>query len=189
LWKRYKEHLCHIPGLRLTLDVSRMRFADGFFERMAEPLERAFEAMDALERGAIANPDENRMVGHYWLRAPELATNQEIGRTIRKTIDDVKSFAAAVHAGEIRPPQAPRFAHRCRSELAGRHLAPCSLLIALGSPSRDRMEIGFIDDTDSDGIARVLESLHRRLNETALAKAPRSKWPKRPAKKNFSRSD
>ena len=27
----------------------------------------------ALEKGAIANADEKRMVGHYWLRAPELA--------------------------------------------------------------------------------------------------------------------
>ncbi len=26
----------------------------------------AFTAMDALERGAIANPDENRMVGRKW---------------------------------------------------------------------------------------------------------------------------
>ena len=30
--------------------------------------------MDALEKGAIANPDEDRMVGHYWLRAaPHMA--------------------------------------------------------------------------------------------------------------------
>ncbi len=68
-----------------------MRFDDGFFERMTEPITRAFEAMEALEGGAVANPDENRMVGHYWLRASDLAPNQEIGRTIRKTIDDVKS--------------------------------------------------------------------------------------------------
>ena len=40
----------------------------------------------ALEGGAIANPDENRMVGHYWLRAPQLAPNQEIRDEIELTV-------------------------------------------------------------------------------------------------------
>ena len=69
---RYQRDRCEVPGL-LTLDVSRMRFDDDFLARMEPALERAFDAMEALEAGAIANPDENRMVGHYWLRAPELA--------------------------------------------------------------------------------------------------------------------
>ena len=109
LWMRYQKYLCQVPGLGLTLDISRMRFDDGFFERMAAPMARAFEAMDALERGAIANPDENRMVGHYWLRAPELAPSGEIAAEIRKTVVDVKAFAAGLHAGAIRPPGSPRF--------------------------------------------------------------------------------
>ena len=74
MWKRFQSARCSVPSLALTLDASRMRFNEGFLDRMAEPLARAFEAMDALERGAVANPDENRMVGHYWLRNPALAT-------------------------------------------------------------------------------------------------------------------
>ena len=69
LWKRYQQYLCEVPSLGLTLDISRMRFEDGFLDRMAAPMQLAFDAMDSLERGGIANPDENRMVGHYWLRA------------------------------------------------------------------------------------------------------------------------
>ena len=88
LWKRYQQYLCQVPSLGLTLDVSRMRFEDGFLERMAAPMQRAFEAMDALERGAIANPDENRMVGHYWLRAPDLAPSPAIAAEIRSTLAD-----------------------------------------------------------------------------------------------------
>ena len=42
----------------------------------------AFEAMAALEAGAIANPDEQRQVGHYWLRAPELAPDPAAGEHI-----------------------------------------------------------------------------------------------------------
>ena len=40
---------------------------------MAQPMQDALEQMKALEGGAISNPDENRMVGHYWLRNAELA--------------------------------------------------------------------------------------------------------------------
>ena len=40
---------------------------------MEPAIQRAYAAMDALEGGAIANPDEGRMVGHYWLRAPRKA--------------------------------------------------------------------------------------------------------------------
>ena len=72
-------------------------------------MEKAFVAMDALEKGAIANPDENRMVGHYWLRAPDLAPTAEISAEIRRTLTAIKTFAAKVHAAEIKPQQAGRF--------------------------------------------------------------------------------
>ena len=109
LWKRHCQHLSRVPAIGLTLDVSRMRFDEEWLERMAPAAQRAFEAMDALERGAIANPDENRMVGHYWLRAPQLAPRPEIAEEIRKTVAGIKTFAAGVHSGSIRPPNAPRF--------------------------------------------------------------------------------
>ena len=60
LWQRHQQYLCRAPDLGLTLDVSRMRFEEGLLDRMAQPLQRAFEAMDALERGSIANPDDDR---------------------------------------------------------------------------------------------------------------------------------
>src|SRR5215207_144701 len=64
LWERYKKYLCVCEPIGLTLDVSRMGFDDAFLTRLQGPLARAFEAMDALEKGAIANPDEKRRVGH-----------------------------------------------------------------------------------------------------------------------------
>src|SRR5262249_11970340 len=109
LWQRYQRYLCRIPSPGLTLDVSRMRFNDDFIERMRSPLSGAVAAMDTLERGAIANPDENRMVGHYWLRAPDLAPTPELANEIRATITRIKTFQTSVHAGQIKPPAAPRF--------------------------------------------------------------------------------
>src|SRR5256885_823360 len=109
LWKRFQQHLGQIPALGLTLDISRMRFEDDFLDRMAAPVQRAFEAMDALEHGAIANPDEKRMVGHYWLREQGLAPSSAIAGEIRNTLSEVHRFAAAVHDGTIRTPAGARF--------------------------------------------------------------------------------
>ena len=59
----------------------------------------AFRAMEALETGAVANPDEQRQVGHYWLRAPELAPSPRVAGTIRETSSSAShAFAVEVHA-------------------------------------------------------------------------------------------
>ncbi len=174
LWERFQQYLCQVPALGLTLDASRMRFEDGFLDRMAQPIERAFEAMDALERGAIANPDENRMVGHYWLRAPDRAPSAEIAGEIRKTVAEVKTFAAGVHTGTIRPPAAARFTRVLSIGIGGSALGPMFVADALGNPASDRMKIDFIDNTDPDGIARTLEALGAGLGETLSIVASKS---------------
>jgi glucose-6-phosphate isomerase len=174
LWQRHQRYLCHVPALGLALDISRMRFPDGFLDGMALPMREAFEAMDALERGAIANPDENRMVGHYWLRAPDLAPTPEIAAEIRKTVADVKTFAAAVHGDTIRPPAAARFTRVLSIGIGGSALGPMFVADALGNPAGDKMKIAFIDNTDPDGIARALGSLAGQLGETLCVVASKS---------------
>jgi glucose-6-phosphate isomerase len=166
LWQRYRQHLCHVPAIGLTLDVSRMRFDDSFIDRMAPAMRRAFESMDALERGAIANPDEKRMVGHYWLRAPQLAPTPEIAAEIQGTIAQIKKFAADIHSAAIRPPTAPRFRRALVTGIGGSALGPMFVADALGNPATDRMRIDFVDNTDPDGIARTLQSLASGLGET-----------------------
>ncbi|MBX3439007.1 MAG: glucose-6-phosphate isomerase [Planctomycetaceae bacterium] len=165
-WQQFQNRQCHAPALGLTLDLSRMHCDQPFLEEMREPLRHAFEAMDALEGGGIANPDEKRIVGHYWLRAPELAPTPEIAAEIRQTVADVKSFAAAVHEGRIRPPSAERFTRVLSIGIGGSALGPMFVADALGSPEGDRMSVYFIDNTDPDGIARVLEELAGQLGET-----------------------
>jgi glucose-6-phosphate isomerase len=96
LWQRHREHLCRVPALGLTLDVSRRRFDDEFLKGMEIPMQRAFAAMDALERGAIANPDQKRRVGHYWPRAPGLAPKPDLTAEIKRTIADIKKFVGDV---------------------------------------------------------------------------------------------
>lgn len=166
LWHRYQQHLCRVPSVGLTLDVSRMSFSDGFLSAQAAAMERAFDAMAALEGGAIANPDEKRMVGHYWLRAPERAPTPEIAAAIRAAIEAVKTFAAEVHSGRVHPPKAERFTRVLSLGIGGSALGPMFVADALGKPSTDRMPVQFVDNTDPDGIERLLTSLAGNLAET-----------------------
>jgi glucose-6-phosphate isomerase len=174
LWQRYQRHLCRVPALGLTLDVSRMGFDAAFLDRMRPALDVAFAGMNALEAGAVANPDENRMVGHYWLRNPDLAPTPEIAAEIRKTVADVKAFAAGVHNGRIKPPAAARFTGVLCVGIGGSALGPMFVADALGDPAADRMRLDFIDNTDPDGIARALARLAGRLPETLVVVASKS---------------
>jgi glucose-6-phosphate isomerase len=166
LWERYKRHLCAVESVGLTLDVSRMRFTDDFLARMQGPLEAALDAMQALERGVVANPDEKRQVGHYWLRAPELAPSPDLGEAIRETVAAVKRFAAEVHAGKVKPERAPRFSHLLVVGIGGSALGPQLVADALGRGPADALQVHFLDNTDPDGFDRVLSGLGGALAST-----------------------
>src|SRR5580658_1779463 len=92
-WERFQKYRTEFPQVSLAVDLSRMNVSDEFFATMEAPAQKAFAEMDALEKGAIANPDENRMVGHYWLRNPALAPTPEIRKEIEKTLVNIKQFA------------------------------------------------------------------------------------------------
>jgi hypothetical protein len=85
LWQRFQKYFLHYGDLDFSIDISRMRFPDDFFEKMQPRIEKAFAAMEELESGAIANPDEKRMVGHYWLRNPALAPSAQFRADIEET--------------------------------------------------------------------------------------------------------
>ena len=158
LWNRYKTHLVDHREIGLRIDVSRMNFGERYFEEMAGPVARAFDAMDALEHGVIANPDEGRQVGHYWLRNPSLAPSNEMTAAIEETLSSIKSFAARVHAGTVKPPEADRFTDILHVGIGGSALGPQLASGALGG-AHDKMRIHFLDNTDPDGMHRVLSTL------------------------------
>jgi glucose-6-phosphate isomerase len=165
LFERFRAHLYHNERLGFWLDTSRIRFAEGFWEAMEPRLTRAQEAMSALEAGAIANPDEGRRVGHYWLRAPELAPEPALSEAITSTLDRVLAFADAVHGGRVRPERASRFQHLLVIGIGGSALGPELVAAALTSPA-DRMRVWFFDNTDPDGMDRTLDQLGDGLAST-----------------------
>lgn len=101
LWRRYVDWLYQHKELGLYLDVSRIGFNDDFVRDMEPRLQKAFKDMEELEKGAIANPDEGRMVGHYWLRNSSLAPNSFLKTQIELTLDAVCKFAEEVVSGKV----------------------------------------------------------------------------------------
>ena len=165
LWERYKSLLWHDRELGMMVDVSRMPVSEPATAHLRPALDNALAAMKELETGGIANPDENRMVGHYWLRDPDLAPDAETGAVIRSTIVRVLDFAAGVHQGSIRPQTADRFTRFLLIGIGGSALGPQFVARALAGPS-DALTPHFIDNTDPDGIDTVLQVLGDELATT-----------------------
>ena len=158
LWDRYQKYLVRDAQLGISLDISRMAFGDDFLAKMEPQAQAALAAMQTLEGGAIANPDEQRMVGHYWLRAPELAPTPELRTEIEVCLTQAKEFAERVHASG-------RFSDVLVIGIGGSALGPQFIADALGTED-DRLRLHFLDNTDPNGIDRVLTGLQHRLDHT-----------------------
>jgi glucose-6-phosphate isomerase len=167
-WKQFQQHHWSDAKLGLALDFSRMGFQERFLTRMERAMGKAYLANKKLEAGAIANPSENRMVGHYWLRTPQLAPQPELRKQIKDAVALVKRFAAEVHAGVTRPPRAERFTQVLSIGIGGSALGPMFVSDALGDPLADKLALHFLDNTDPDGMERVLRRLGGKLAETLV---------------------
>jgi glucose-6-phosphate isomerase len=163
---RFSHELLRYPAMGFSLDVSRMDIAPGFYEEMKPKIDRAFADMVALESGAIANPDEGRMVGHYWLRNAELAPSVELRAQITEPIKALKEFARKVHAAEIKTPAGGEFRRMLLIGIGGSALGPQLVSEALGHGAR--MPLYFFDNTDPDGMDRVLGSIGKQNLSSTL---------------------
>jgi len=167
LWQRYQDWLYYHGELDFYLDISRMRFTDDFVQEIQPKFAEAFRAMTQLEQGAIANPDENRMVGHYWLRNPDLAPNPTIKTEITNTLEQILTFSQQVHRGELRPSPHHHFTEVLSVGIGGSALGPEFVAAAL-APYDPAMELHFIDNTDPEGIDRILHQLQGKLTNTLV---------------------
>jgi glucose-6-phosphate isomerase len=165
LWPRFQQYFLVYEDLDFSIDISRMRFPDGFFAKMAPLVERAFAAMRELEAGAIANPDENRMVGHYWLRDSKLAPTTELRADIDKTNAKIKQFATDIHSGRVGPQKGGRFKHLLLIGIGGSRLDLNSLLtLSATSPIHSTFIFWIIPIPD--GFDRTFKKLGAHLAET-----------------------
>lgn len=142
----------------LFLDWSKATLTDAFMEGMRGRIEGAISEMEALERGAIANQDENRMVGHYWLRDASRAPSDELKNAILTTADRIIRFVDDIHESKVLSTDGKAFKHLLVVGIGGSALGPQFIYRALGS-SQDKMSVYFFDNTDPEGMKVTLESI------------------------------
>jgi glucose-6-phosphate isomerase len=167
LWQRFQQYFLRYDELGFSIDISRMKFPDDFFDKMRTKVEKAFAAMHDLEAGGTANPDEKRMVGHYWLRKPALAPSAELRAEIENTDARIKQFATEVHSGKVKNERGEKFQHILSIGIGGSALGPQFISDALRASS-DPMDINFFDNTDPDGFDRVFDKIGPELARTLV---------------------
>jgi len=156
-WKSYNQSLVRYPQFGFSLDLSLMDIAAEEIAALKPRIAKAFADMEALEDGKIANPDEGRMVGHYWLRNASLAPTEEIRRAITEPLDDLKRFAEKVHTGRITPPTGGSFKQILLIGIGGSALGPQLVSEAIGQNAR--LPLHFFDNTDPAGMDTTLAKL------------------------------
>ena len=163
--EEFKDTLFYAPETGLMMDWSGMGLDPAYLSSMEEKSAAALAGMRELEGGAIANPDEDRMVGHYWLRAPELAPTPALRQEIEDCVARVKAFARDIHEGKLRTEKGGVFRNVIVGGIGGSSLGPKFVDNALASPE-DRMKLFFLDNTDPAGMDQVFEAVRSQLDET-----------------------
>ncbi|CAK6694224.1 MULTISPECIES: glucose-6-phosphate isomerase [unclassified Synechococcus] len=166
-WDRFCALLWHDEALGFWLDVSRMALDQPGLDALRPRFAQAFEAMAALEAGAIANPDEQRMVGHYWLRAPQLAPDAESGAHIASEVDQIETFGRRILAGELMAPCGRPFTDVLWIGIGGSGLGPLLIIRALQEQEAG-LPFHFFDNVDPQGMSRTLRALEERLTTTLV---------------------
>ena len=158
-WQSYNQSLIRYPQQGFFLDLSLMDIEPGYVATLHPKIVRAFADMEALESGAIANPDEGRMVGHYWLRNADLAPTDELKHAVSEPITALKQFAEKIHTGSIAPPSGGNFAQILLIGIGGSALGPQLVSEAIGQNAR--LPLFFFDNTDPAGMDTVIAKLAR----------------------------
>lgn len=144
--------------LGVEIELGQFGLAQGFPVAQEPLITRALKELRELEAGGIANPSEMRMVGHYWLRAPELAPTKEISQAIASTVEKIKTFGAGIRSGSICPSSGDTFESFLVIGIGGSMLGIQFLVDSLAAPS-ERKRLFYLDNTDPVGIATTLAQI------------------------------
>lgn len=123
--------------------------------------------MRALEEGKLVNMDEERMAGHYWLRDTAIAPTEKIAWDIETALAKIADFTEKIHTGAILPPRGRKFRHFIVVGIGGSQLGFQFIAEAMQSAALP-MAAHTIDNSDPDGIDRVLGTIGDALAETLV---------------------
>jgi glucose-6-phosphate isomerase len=152
-----------------TVDATCARVSEPEIDALPWPV--AFAEMAQVEAGAHVNTDEDRAVGHFWLRSPERAPTIEWATAISEAEGSVRAFAEAVRSGAQRAPSGAPFEAVLHLGIGGSALGAQLVVDALGGGG---LELHTLDNVDPDGFARVLGRVAGRLDRCLVTVASKS---------------
>jgi len=153
--------------LGFSADFRLVGFPEDYIAHQSTQANQALASMKELESGSISNPDEGRMVGHYWLRNPSLAPTPEISDSITEALNRVKDCAQRVREGTLASPHGA-FTDLLVIGIGGSALGPQFVGKALYKSSGDDLRAHFFDNTDPDGIDFTLSQIGESLSTTLV---------------------
>jgi len=166
-WQKLENNLYYDPAARLMLEYGGMAMDEAFLAAMEPAMGDALAAMDELEKGAVANPDEGRMVGHYWLRAPELAPTEALREEIVTARRAAETFAADVAAGRVLSQRGEKFRYALVAGMGGSSLGPAFVYDAMRHGAQG-LGLYFLDNTDPAGMDAIFSEVEPALDETLV---------------------
>ena len=172
-WNRYCDLLFNDDSLGFWLDISRMDVEQKDFDDFKEIFSKAFSSIKRLENGSIANIDEGRQVGHYWLRNPQIAPSKIISDSISNEINKISSFGQSILNGEITNLAGKKYTDVFWIGIGGSGLGP---LLIKESFKRDSigLNIHFLDNVDPEGISHKLNSILPNISSTLFVVVSKS---------------
>ncbi len=172
-WIRYCDLLFSNDSLGFWLDISRMDVEKSDFDKFKDIYSDAFDSVESLENGSIANIDEGRQVGHYWLRNPQIAPSKEISDSIANEIQEISKFGTSILSGQITNTEGKKYTDVFWIGIGGSGLGP---LLIKESFKRDSigLNLHFLDNVDPEGISHKLNSILPDIETTLFVVVSKS---------------
>ncbi len=164
-WKKFSNYLWFNNELNIWIDISKINFIEEDFEDINKKFVKVFNALDDLENGAIANIDENRQVGHYWLRNSSIAPSNIIRDKIDNEISNIKEFGKEILEGNILNSKFQKYTDVLWIGIGGSGLGPLLIVDSLKKNSVG-LNFSFIDNIDPFLIKEKLIEINNRLSST-----------------------
>jgi glucose-6-phosphate isomerase len=152
----------HAPDGLFSLDLRSSTITTTQLAALSDKMTAAHAQMQAIEAGAVKNPDEGRKVTHFSDRMAYPGSD---------LFADVEAFFTALRAGTVTGSRGDRIEYVVINGIGGSALGPQLVQFALNGPYWNELSgtrrggsprLYFTDNTDSSGVHDVLEAVDLR---------------------------
>jgi len=172
-WNKFVKYLWFDEDINMWLDISKVLFNEKKITEIERKFINVYKASKDLEDGSISNVDENRQVGHYWLRNSNIAPDKEIGKQIEEEIKNIEEFSSQILNKKILNKNGSFFTDVLWIGIGGSALGPLLLIESLQKKGKG-LNFSFIDNVDPFLISEKLEELKEKFETTLFVVVSKS---------------